>query len=79
MSISAGEFWFELIQSPTSGFLGSVPLNLINYLVDFSSVVRQSGILILLGSDSPSGVVARCPAVPITSTSESLDGGECLF
>ena len=79
MSISAGEFWLESIQSPTSGFLGSVPLNLISYLVGFSSVGWQSAILILLDSDSPSGVVARCPEVHITSTSEALDGGECLF
>ena len=48
-------------------------------LVDFSSVGRQSSILVHLGSDSPFGVGARCPEVLVTSTSESLDAGECLF
>ena len=75
VSDSAAWFGLELMESPTSSFVGPVPLRPIRCLVGSSSVRPQLGIMVHLGSDSPFGVVARCPEVP---TSDSLDEGECL-
>ena len=38
----AGKFWLELIQLLTSGFLGSVSLNLISYLPIVSDAAMNS-------------------------------------
>ena len=75
--VSDSAAWFELesMESPTSSFVGPVPLRPIRCLLGFSSVRPQLGVLVHSGSDSPLGVVARCPEVP---TSDSLDDGECL-
>ena len=75
----AAWFGLELTESPTSSFLERVPLRPFRCLVDFSSVGPQLGIMVHLASDSPLGVVARCPDALKTSTSESLDREECLF
>ena len=75
-SHTAAEFWIDSTQSLKSSGLGSVPLNSIRYLVEFSSAGTGLEHFVQSGSDSPFGGGVRCPEVLETSTSESLAGGE---